>query len=204
MASVLSRLWLVGCSVVGYRAGTAEPAYRVVDQVGDVEIRRYDERLAADTVVSAADAPAARSAGFKILAGYIFGDNRQDTKIAMTAPVAQAPSSQKIAMTAPVSQAQTTDGWRIRFFLPSDLTLASAPIPNNDKVELTTAPSATYAVLRFSGSRRPSAVQARGETLEKTIASSRWQAAQPPVAWFYDPPWTIPFMRRNEVAVEVH
>ena len=203
MASVISSLWLAGCSVFGYRAGTEEPAYRVIDQIGKIEIRRYDERLAADTQVEAADAPAARNAGFKILAGYIFGDNRQDQKIAMTAPVAQSPSSQNIAMTAPVSQSRTEQGWRIRFFLPADLTLATAPQPNNDRVTLTTVAPETYAVLRFSGSRSPSAVQSHTAALDKTLASSDWQPVPPPAAWFYDPPWTLSFLRRNEVAVAV-
>lgn len=201
MASLLSSVWLGGCSVVGYRGGVEEPAYEVIDHVGNVAIRRYAERLAADTVVAADDAPAARSAGFKILADYIFGNNRSQAKLAMTAPVAQ--SSKKIPMTAPVSQTQTEEGWRVRFFLPGDLTRATAPVPNNHRVELVTVAPEIYAVLQFSGSRDTPAVASHISQLQSTLESSGWQIAAPPVAWFYDPPWTLPFARRNEVAVEV-
>ena len=209
MASVVSSLLLGGCSVFGYRGATEEPDFTVVDSIGNVEVRRYDARLAADTVVQAKDAPAARNAGFKILADYIFGNNQADDKIAMTAPVAQSSdqnadqASEKIAMTAPVSQDRTADGWRIRFFLPSKLNLDTAPRPNNDKVTLTTVAPQTYAVLRFSGSRDSAAVQSQTDQLEADLQPSAWEPTAQPIAWFYDPPWTLSFLRRNEVAVEV-
>ena len=198
---VASSLLLAGCSVFGYRGGTETPDYTVVDQVRALEIRDYAPRLAADTVVQAATVEKARKQGFKRLAGYIFGDNQAGEEMAMTAPVAQ--SSKKIEMTAPVAQTATDRGWRIRFFLPGRLTMATAPKPTSDTVTLHEVPSQTYAVSRFSGSRGEDAVNTHIAQLTQTLADSRWETTGQAIAWFYDPPWTLPFLRRNEVAVPV-
>ena len=198
---VASSVLLAGCSVFGYRGGTETPDYTVVDQVSDIEIREYAPRLAADTVVQAATVEKARDQGFKRLAGYIFGDNQASEEIAMTAPVAQ--SSEKTEMTAPVAQTATDRGWRIRFFLPSRLTMATAPKPTSDAVTLHEVPGETYAVSRFSGSRSDDAVNTHIAQLTQALADSRWKTTGQPIAWFYDPPWTLSFLRRNEVAVPV-
>src|SRR4051794_22920372 len=118
--AVLGSLALGACSVVGIRSGTEEPAYQVVARLEQgVEIRRYGPRLAAATTVEGSvDDWQARSAAFKRLAGFIFGDNRPQAKIAMTAPVQIAPGSAKIAMTAPVATAAGPDGLTMRFFMP--------------------------------------------------------------------------------------
>jgi hypothetical protein len=200
MASALSALMLGACSVVGVRAGTPEPHYAVVSHVGPVEIRRYDARLAAETTVQSGPL-AARSQGFERLAGYIFGRN-----IAMTAPVAQAaaPGSAKIAMTAPVAQAASgADGWTIRFFMPANYTEATLPRPTNPAIRIVSLPPETYAVLRFTGARDPQTVADKQAELLRDLRGSAWQAVGDPVAWFYDPPWTLPPFRRNEVAVQV-
>lgn len=202
MATLVGTLFSAGCSVLGYRGSTETPNFEVVDQVGNVAIRRYPARLAADTVVDTDDVVRAREQGFKRLASYIFGNNTSQTKIAMTAPVAQ--STQKIEMTAPVSQARAGTGWRIRFFLPSRFDQDNAPKPTDSRIVLQSLPRETYAVLQFSKSRSESAVHQHIMLLEHTLSNSRWQPSGPPVAWFYDPPWTLPFLRRNEVAIPVH
>ncbi len=192
----------------GIRLGTEEPAHTVVDRLpsphGDVEIRRYGDRLAAETTVAADEDPA-RNIGFRRLAGYIFGANHSSAKIAMTAPVAQqASSSQKIAMTAPVSQARRPAGGSvIRFFMPSGWTMDTLPAPDDDTVRLVQVPGETVAVLRFTGDRSPAAVEDRTRALHAALADSAYRPAGQPVAWFYDPPFTVPFRRRNEVAVPV-
>ena len=187
--------------VIGIRSGTEEPSYTVVDRIGAVEIRRYGPRLAADTVANGSEEQA-RSAGFKRLADYIFGNNTATAKIAMTAPVAQA--SERIAMTAPVAQAREASGqWRIRFFMPRNYTRETLPRPNDPAVVIVTVPEETYAVLRFSGSRSGPAVAREQGRLLKALDGSKWRVRGEPVGWFYDPPWTIPALRRNEVAVQV-
>ncbi len=199
--AVVSGLALAGCSVVGIRAGTEEPAYDVVGQLGVVEIRQYGPRIAAEVTI-AGDEEAARSAGFRRVAGYIFGANQTNEKVAMTAPVAQS-ASESIAMTAPVAQEKSPDGWTIRFFMPAQYTMATLPKPNDAGVKLLEVPGETMAVLRFTGLHGPAAIAAQRAQLIAALQSGHWQITGAPVVWFYDPPWTLPFLRRNEVAVPV-
>lgn len=206
-ASVAARLAEGGASVLGVRYGTAEPRFVVERETGGLQIRRYGPRVAAETTV-AEDEATARSAGFRRLAGYIFGGNHDSAKIAMTAPVAQESSDprrgQKIAMTAPVAQtAAANDAWVIRFFMPADYSMETLPAPNDPAVKLVTVPAETVAVLRFTGDRGPEAVASHTADLLHALQDTTLKPDGPPVAWFYDPPWTIPMLRRNEIAVPV-
>lgn len=205
IVAVAAALLTSACSTVGVRSGTEEPAFTEVARVGAVEIRTYGERIAAQTVVTGSS-EAARNRGFQRLAGYIFGGNTARTSIAMTAPVAQAGDgrSQSIAMTAPVAQgAVGQDRWTIQFFMPSEYTMASLPVPRDPSVVLAVVPAETYAVLRFSGLGSARAVAEKEAELDAALTGSGWAAAGDPVVWFYDPPWTLPPLRRNEVAVRV-
>ena len=189
--------------VVGIRAGTEEPKFTVVERLGAVEIRHYGPRLAAEATVSGPD-EAARNEGFRKVAGYIFGGNTTKSSIAMTAPVAQSAASEKIAMTAPVAQTAGGPGaWKVQFFMPSRYSRETLPTPSDPSVRIVEVPPQDYAVLKFSGSRTGSAVVARQKELASAIAAGHWRSTGEPSAWFYDPPWTPPFMRRNEVAASV-
>lgn len=198
LCAAASVLWLGACSVVGVRSGTEEPAFEILGTEAGLEIRRYGARLAAETRVEA-DEMAARSEGFSRLAGYIFGGNAGASRIAMTAPVAQ--EGTRIAMTAPVAQAQGAQGQSIRFFLPS--ALRDPPAPKDARVRIVEVPGETVAVYRFTGSIAPDAVAAARARLLAALPATRWVAAGEPVTWFYDPPWTIPTLRRNEIAIPV-
>ncbi|MGZ9098593.1 MAG: SOUL family heme-binding protein [Brevundimonas sp.] len=207
--AIAAALLASACSTVGVRSGTEEPAFNELERVGQIEIRSYGERIAAQTVVSGTS-EAARNRGFQRLAGYIFGGNTARSSIAMTAPVAQSPDdtatgrSQSIAMTAPVAQGATgQDRWMIQFFMPSEQTMATLPVPRDPAVVLAVVPSETYAVLRFSGLGSARTVAEKQAELEGGLAGSAWISQGDPVAWFYDPPWTLPPLRRNEVAVRV-
>ena len=211
IASLVSGLLLGGCTVFGIRSGTPQPAYTVIGRVGAVELRQYGARLAAETTVHGGEIDA-RSVGFRRLAGYIFGANTKPGggagEIQMTAPVEQMPGSpktgQEVAMTAPVAQERAgRDAWTIRFFLPSNLTLATAPRPRDPTIRLLDVPSETMAVLRFSGIPGARAVAEHSRRLLSALSGSAWRPTGPVVAWFYDPPWTLPWWRRNEVAVPV-
>lgn len=189
--------------LVGIRAGTEQPRYTVVEQVGAVEIRHYGPRLAAEAVVSG-EAEAARNEGFRKVAGYIFGDNAGKASISMTAPVVQAGASQTIAMTAPVVQTPAGErSWRVQFIMPARHTRDTLPVPTDPGVRIVDLPAQDYAVLRFSGSRSGAAVERRTAELQAELTQGRWRSQGAPVAWFYDPPWTPSFLRRNEVAVVV-
>ena len=193
-------------SVVGYRHGTEEPGHRGEKLTRDVEIRRYGARIAAETTVTA-DELSARNTGFRRLARYIFGANHIHGKVAMAGPVTQQPSGrrgEKIAMTAPVAQEVAGDDqWVIRFFMPADKTLESLPEPDDAEVKLVTVPPQTIAVRRFTGSRGRRAVAAQTARLMDTLRENGFEAVDTPAAWFYDPPWTVPVLRRNEIAVPV-
>ena len=201
LVGLVSGLAVAACSVVGIRSGTEEPAYRVIAHVGAVEIREYGERLAAETAVEG-DEMAARSTGFRRVAGYIFGANKSQAKIAMTAPVAQA--SEKIAMTAPVAQERDAQGrWVIQFYMPAEYTRQTLPEPTDPLVRIVSVPKQTVGVLRFSGVPTSTSVADETATLMTALENSAWKPAGQPFAWFYDPPWTIPPLRRNEVVVAV-
>jgi hypothetical protein len=212
IAGVLGQVADGAGSIVGIRHGTEEPPFTVERRVGDVEIRRYGSRIAAETTINANE-ESARNEGFRRLAGYIFGGNQGKTKIAMTAPVAQEnvtqkttqkKKGQKIAMTAPVAAQRGGAGeWVIRFFMPSEHTLATLPTPNDERVRLVEVPGERVAVLRFSGNYNPAVIAGRTEELLKTLQDNDIRVSGEPFAWFYDPPWTVPFLRRNEVAVKL-
>ena len=175
-------------SIAGIRIGTEEPHYLRRPLTDSVEIRRYGPRIAAETTVNDNE-DRARGVGFRRLADYIFGANERDDTISMTAPVAQA---------------RSTDGrWTIRFFMPSKWTMDTLPAPDSEDVTLVTAPGETVAVLRFSGDRGPKAVAARTDELTRTLLDNGIEPVGDAVAWFYDPPWTLPFRRRNEIAIPV-
>lgn len=187
----------------GIRVGTEEPHYLSRTLTDDVEIRQYGPRIAAETSVED-NAERARNTGFRRLARYIFGANHHDQEIAMTAPVAQQSVGHEIAMTAPVAQSQEAGGrWTIRFFMPSKWTLETLPDPDDDEVRLVTVPGETVAVLRFSGDRGAKAVADRTDQLLKILSDNGIDSVGEAVAWFYDPPWTLPFRRRNEIAIPI-
>jgi hypothetical protein len=208
-AGVIGSVMLAGCSAVGVRAGIEQPGYEVVDRLGAgaeevaVEVRRYAPRVAAETTVPGPSSGGAEGRAFNRLAGYIFGGNAGAQSIAMTAPVETFAAPVQIAMTAPVARAAADGAYRMRFFLPAGITRETAPVPQDSRVRIVELPAETLAVLRFSGSRGDSAVIAQKSKLIAALNGTAWRAVADPVAFFYDPPWTPPFLRRNEVAVRV-
>jgi hypothetical protein len=200
LAALLTGASLAACSIVGVRSAE-EPRFQVIDHAAAIEVRQYGPRIAAETAVSGSELEA-RSVGFRRLAGYIFGRNRQRADIAMTAPVAQR--REEVPMTAPVTQARGETGeWVIRFFMPAGYTLDTLPEPLDPEVRLVTVPGDTVAALRFAGSTAPGAVASKQRELLKALHSSAWRPVGPVATWFYDPPWTLPPFRRTEVVVHV-
>ena len=180
-----------------------EPAFKQVLREGNFELRDYPALVVAEVTVTG-DQKEAANAGFRLLAGYIFGGNKRRQSIATTAPVAQQAASEKIAMTAPVAQMQTSTGtWVVRFTMPSAYTLQTLPVPNDARVELRNIEPARFAVLRFSGLARPDDVEAKSNELLAQVTSHRLRAVGSVSLAQYNPPWTLWFMRRNEVMVEV-
>ncbi|MGR3899596.1 heme-binding protein [Psychrobacter sp. 1176_08] len=201
---LLSGLLLIS----GETMAIEEPSYTVLSQVEDFELRRYDEQLVAQTWVSGDQDTASRQ-GFKILADYIFGNNTapsgESSKISMTAPVTMqsdnlnGQASRKIAMTAPVSMQQNNGKWRVQFTMPSQYTMQTLPKPNNPDVKIVQVPAQTYGVIKFSGLAGSKKVAKKTETLKSWMQTQKLVITGTPELARYNPPWTLPFMRRNEV-----
>lgn len=179
-----------------------EPAFHTVLQDGPFEIRDYPPLVVAEVTVRGGQTQAA-SKGFRLLAAYIFGANRRRQALRMTAPVVQADAGQKIAMTAPVSQTHTVAGWVVRFTMPSSFSLETLPIPDDPRVHLRAAPAARLAVIRFSGVAWPKDVATKTAALEGWMGRRNLHAAGEPALAQYDPPWTVWFLRRNEVMIPI-
>lgn len=180
-----------------------EPSFALRLSDGDFEIREYAPTIAAETTVrgSAWDA---RFEGFGPLADYIFAKEREGEKVAMTAPVTQAPR-EKIAMTAPVTQQSAGSGqdWVITFTMPSHYTMATLPPPANADVRLVEVPARTMGVLSFTGLATDGDMRAAEARLMDHVQRAGMQTKGDVAFAFYDPPWILPFFRRNEAMVEV-
>ena len=179
-----------------------EPKFTVVQREGAIEIREYPATVVAEVRVTG-DQKQAASKGFRLLAGYIFGGNTRRQSIAMTAPVAQTPANEKIAMTAPVLQTQDNDGWLVRFTMPAAYTIDTLPKPNDAQVILRQVAPARYAAIRFSGLVSLPSVAAQTVKLLEFVRLHRLSVAGPASLAQYNPPWTLWFLRRNEVMIEL-
>jgi len=198
---------LAGCTVVGIRSGSEQLPFTLVERLGEqIEVRHYGPRLAAEVTVDAASDWEGRNAAFRILAGYIFGANRGRSEIAMTTPVevAKPAAAEKIAMTIPVETAAAPPGQVVmRFFMPAGSTRATLPEPTDSRIRLIEYPETHQAALTFSGASAAEELPARRAQLLAALERSTWQAAGEAVLQYYDPPWTLPFARRNEVLIPV-
>jgi len=198
--SLLVTLLNGACSVVG--AGSYEqPDYTVVEREDNFEIREYQPYLVAYTVTSG-EYRDASSDGFRILADYIFGNNVSQTEMDMTSPVIQE-KSQKMAMTAPVLQEQEGADWRMEFVIPAEYNLENVPQPVDKRVILEEIPRRTVAVNTFSWYTSEEKNATKETELREWIEKNGYQATGVVQSAQYDPPWTVPFMRRNEVLIEV-
>jgi hypothetical protein len=175
-----------------------EPAY-TVERTGPVmEIRAYAPYVVAQVVVQV-PAEEASSQAFPILAGYIFGKNQGERKLAMTAPVMQTAEPMKMAMTAPVTQSAADGGYRVQFVLPKSVTLTSAPEPTDARVTLREVPASRVAVIRYSGLWSQANQDEHLALLEAALKAEGQAWTGEPTLSRYNPPWTPWFMRRNEI-----
>ena len=194
---VLATLTDSGLSVFGLRGVYEQPPFHVVQSLAaDVEIRAYAPRMVVETDVVAGD----QSQAFGRLFRYITGANAGKHLVSMTVPVEQATHA-TIPMTTPV---ETTGAAPVmRFFLPQAVTLAGAPQPTEAGVRLASIPAETLAGIKYSGTATDETRQAETAKLQAALKVSGRVAFGAPRYLSYDPPFAIPFLRRNEVVLEV-
>ena len=196
--------FLVLASAAEVAMATEEPKHRVLEKRDGFEVRLYEPQVVAETIVEG-EFGSGGNEGFRRIAGYIFGGNDGGRKIAMTAPVAQArPGTRdgmKMAMTAPVAQEKTGEGWTVAFTMPSGQTMATLPRPNDARVTLREVPARRVAAATFSGTWGAGRFDTVARELLGKLASAGFAPAGPPVYARYDPPWTLWFLRKNEVLV---
>ena len=179
-----------------------EPDYEVIRKFDNVELRHYTPYLVAEVVLDTT-ADDAGSQAFPILAGYIFGKNKGEKKFAMTAPVTQTAAPMRMEMTAPVTQAAVAGGMRVQFVLPKGVTLATAPEPNDPRVQLRQVPSGTWAVIRYSGTWSQANYQEHLVRLKAALEAAGVATQGEPVLARYNAPFTPWFLRRNEIWLEL-
>ena len=161
-----------------------EPVYQVEKawEAEQIEIRAYAPRVMAVTGMDEDS-----DSGFRVLAGYIFGGNAQEQKIAMTAPVQQSMAGEK----------------EMAFMMPAEYALEDLPEPEDQRVSFREAPAYTAAVIQFSGSASAEKADENWQQLRRFLIAEGIDITGEPTLNQYNPPWTLPFMRRNEIIVPV-
>jgi len=188
---------------VGYREFIIEkPSYEVLSKTSNYEIREYDSYITA----SYTREDGSINSGFIQVAGYIFGGNSGNQKVAMTSPVIDTPennreSGQRIAMTSPVIDDQRTTS----FVLPSEYSLEDLPVPNNDEVKITEVPATQWAVRKFTARDFRDQTMLLGQlaTLREQLDNDQVSYTDEYQYAFYDAPGLWWPLRRNEVWVRI-
>ena len=180
-----------------------EPAFEVVAVRDDYEVRRYEPYIVAEVDVVASSERGADNAAFGILAGYIFGDNRKRTKMAMTAPVESTQAGEKMSMTAPVESVSTDGTYTYAFVMERKYTLATLPEPVDPRIRIVTRPARHVAVLRYSGSWSEKNSRRHQEELMRALDADGLAPEGPVTLARFNSPFALPVFRRNEIQVEV-
>lgn len=200
---------IVLSSVLGANLSMAveEPKFETVLKDEAFEIRRYPPLVVATTQVPG-DMDAASNRGFRTIADYIFGNNvatpaGASAKIAMTAPVTLTPMTpaSPVATTAPSDMA--AEQWQVEFVMPGQYRLDTLPRPKNEAVTLRELPARTTAVLSYSWLNSETKVQQKTDELRAWMKARQLEPLGAPRLARYDPPWTLPMWRRNEIQIDI-
>jgi effector-binding domain-containing protein len=189
-----------------YLMAVDEPEFNSTFKDDNLEIREYAPKILAQVSVLG-DFNEATSKGFKLLADFIFGNNISidgSSKIDMTAPVVVEPVSEIINMTAPVITEGINNEWVVSFVMPKEYSLSTLPKPNNKNITITRLPAEKYAVIVFSGLVRKSNYDEQVKLLKKFILKKNLKTIGLIQIARYNPPWTLPFFRRNELMIRIN
>ena len=171
-----------------------EPKFDVIEKADAFELRAYKPLIVAKVLVDG-DMKQASSKGFKLIADYIFGNNK--SKVGN-----KKGASEKISMTAPVTMQKDASKWRVHFVMPSQYRLETLPTPNNPQVSLREVAAKKFAVVRFSGLVSEEKMAAKIADLQAWMQTKQLTPIGTPELARYNPPWTLPFLRRNEILIE--
>ena len=207
MKNIALLLWIFYSLITSNTAmAIEEPKFNLIAKENAFELRAYQSKIIAEVTIDAGMSESS-SKGFRLIADFIFGNNTSreggSEKISMTAPVSVYEKSEKISMTAPLGVQEVKDGWKVYFVMPSKYTLDSLPKPNNAEVSIKQIPAKKFAVMRFSGLVDEEKMNKKVKDLNEWIVSKNLKPISNPELARYNPPWTLPFLRRNEVMVEV-
>ena len=172
-----------------------EQKFELIKSFDEYEIRKYNDRLAAQVEYSDDDR------GFQYLFNYISGANINAEKINMTTPVTQ---SVKIDMTIPVTQSLKDDKMVMQFFLPSKFTINSAPKTTNERVSLIIIEGGYYAVIRYSGRSTDKNYYKKFEELKEYLKKDKIEIIESGIKATFNRPFTLPVFRKNEVMLKIN
>ena len=178
-----------------------QPQYTVIQKSELYEIRKYEPYIVAEVVVPGPESEAGGQA-FSLLGGYIFGKNKGERKLEMTAPVVQTPvaaASTKIEMTAPVVQTPTQNGFLVQFMMPAAYTLATLPEPTDARVKLRQVAGKTVAAHQYSGGWSQSNYDEHLNILKNALTKDNVKVQGEPLYSRYNGPMTPWFLRKNEI-----
>ena len=176
--------------------------YKVIEKQGEIEIREYQGYIEAQTVVNEEFTKAGNKA-FSRLFDYISGKNETEKNISMTAPVNQQKTGKKIAMTAPVNQQAQQDQWVISFVMPKKFTMETLPKPQDDRITLVPVQAYRAAAIRYSGFWSKAGYQKHLDKLQKYMTENNLEAEGEPTWARYNSPFSLWFLRRNEVIINL-
>ena len=202
----ISYLFFIFILISNSLMATDEPEFKLILKEDKFEIREYASKIIAQVEIFG-DFDDASSKGFKILADFIFGNNTStdgNSKIEMTAPVEMEPLTQKINMTKPVLAEGSDNNWIVSFIMPNEFTLETLPKPNNKSIKILSLPKEKYAVIVFSGLVRESSYLEKEKLLNQFIKEKKLKSSGEIKIARYNPPWTLPFFRRNELMLKVN
>ena len=202
MISLVLVLFLQGCTLFGIR-NYELLSYDVLVEDGDFQIRQYDDYVAAITTTEGSYQENSRT-GHNLLFDYITGENASQQSIAMTAPVIQKSRGEKIEMTAPVIQKKKGSLWTMSFILPGEYTIDTAPQPLDPRVRIEKTTGKKVAVITYNGSLNEEAINENAARLLEWVTEKGYDARLPVYSAGYDPPWTLPWLKRNEVIIDLN
>ncbi|KAL3677481.1 hypothetical protein R1sor_027429 [Riccia sorocarpa] len=170
------------------------PKYTVVEKGTNYEVREYSSWVVAETTYDPSKTRGGRDGGFMLLASFIgaFGSSDSGEKIAMTAPV--------------ITKENESGGEKLttmQFVLPANYTMDNVPKPTDSKVVVREMPSRKVGVITFSGSATESLTKQKLEVLETALKGAGYRITGEHMLARYNDPFTLWFLRTNEVMVPV-